>query len=680
MAFPTYVTPDPMGNFAAGNRLAQGQAEMQMRQQALQAAEAQRAIDAAKEKKANDFNQMFSLLQFGAAQTNRQQDLAMRQQEMQARLGMQNAELDRQGRLDSLAERRVAAYEQSLQDRGNSSADAVMATLISGQAPMAAPAPDAMVPMPQAVGDVAPSAGDFGEPVLPDALPGAVQEPLVETPPPPEGLFPGPDLGAEGPAMPPGPPGQPGVPDALLMQDIQGTGATQGAEPPPSFATSDPGVSRWLRESEDIQTDIRTAAAARQEAASRASQIRALLPRVKDPSLAARAAAEYGKLARQDAEQQATVQAKEGDLKAARLNAERAQRVQATMQTLAPLDNVLPAGDMARITKSLENAGDLPDTAPPVRQLADLAKYQEVRSALNMTAPSNGIATAREVVRAYEALQSDDVVQSRNAAALLAALKEGVPTGEFEGGRPVRKKPATTDPAYETWIKNINDLDGKAQAYRSAVTRAEAAMEGDTRRPDKKETAAPAAQSAPAPAAQEAPKQTLFSSPTASAPAAPASVGDWWTTQKKVFSMSPAARSPLGEGPKVSLADFDEVSLKAAAQGLQLYKKKGGGVTAVKDEAEAVPLQGGGTAPIVAGAAAAMIAQRLGYDPKMVPAGGDVRQNTGNRWGDVTIADIVKEAAAEELVKRGKNGAPGSAPPVSPELEALNKKFGLTPK
>jgi hypothetical protein len=683
MAFQTYVTPDPMGNFAAGNRLAQGQAELQMRQQALQAAEAQRAIDAAKEKKANDFNQMFSLLQFGAAQTNRQQDLAMRQQEMQARLGMQSAELDRQGRLDGLAERRVAAYEQSLQDRGNNSADAVMATLISGQAPMATPAPDATVPMPQAVGDVAPSVGDFGEPVLPDALPGAVQEPLVETPPPPEGLFPGPDLGVEGPAMPPGPSGQPGVPDALLMRDIQGTGVEQGAEPPPSFATSDPGVSRWLRKSEDIQAEIRASAAARQEAAGRASQIRVLLPRVEDPKIAAAAAAKYGELARQDAEQQATLQVKESDLKTARLRAQRAQQVQATMQTLAPLDNILPAGDMARITKSLENAGDLPDTAPPVRQLADLAKYQKVRNALNMTEPSNGVATAHEVVRAYEALQSDDVIQGRNAVRALGVLQKGLPTGEVgQDGMPVRKVPATTDANYAAWAREVSTMEAKAQPYFEAESRFRAAREGDIRRPEPEAAAAPAAQpaapAAPAAASVQEGKVSL-ATPVPRPAAPPSTVDAWWTAQKQKFS---AAKAPItgadGVQRRESLADFDNATLQAIIDDAPMYRLKDGGLTldpppddprqrAVKD------LYVYEEAPWVA---VDHVAARFGYDSEETAPGGSDVSNTRNMWADVTIGMVIQEAAREELARRGVNaGGANKPPPLSAEETAVQDKI-----
>jgi hypothetical protein len=677
-----------MEAFASGARIAQGQAQLQLQQQAMQQKAMQDAVDAAEEKKAANFNRMFQMLQMGALERNRGAELALRQQELTARANDRTADNLRYQAEAERSKRRTDAYVDSLKNRGSSSADAVMAALLGGQAPpVDTPAPDAAVPMPQDVGDVAPSPADFNAPDLPTGDFSADQSPLLDAPPPPDGLFPGPDMGAEGPVMPPGPSGQPGVPDALLMQDIQGTGAPQGAEPPPSFATSDPGVSRWLRESEDIQTEIRTAAAARQEASARAAQIRALLPRVKDPAIAAKAAAEYGKLARQDAEQQATMQAKEGDLKAARLSAERAQRVQATMRTLAPLDNVLPAGDMARITKSLENAGDLPDTAPAVRQLADLAKYQEVRNALNMTEPSNGIATARELVRSYEAMQSDDVVQGRNAVRALGVLQKGLPTGEVgKDGMPVRKVPAATDQNYAAWSREVSSMESKAQPYFEAEARFRAARDGDIRRPEPKaETpAARAAQSAqPAPA--PAPAEPTWSLITA-ADGTP--VQSWWTAQKEKFSTGRKVFTgdrAVDSRPPLSLRTLDTETLKLAANGAVLYQRKGGGVTGNREEAELFSGYNPRTRmeqsdePAEVGLANVELAKRLGYDPAMVPPGGDKAAMTDNKWTNTTVAEIIRAAAAEEVARRGVNPNPGTPAPVSDDLKKLYGAHGFAP-
>jgi hypothetical protein len=677
MAINVPAPPDLMEAFASGARIAQGQAQLQLQQQAMQQKAMQDAVDAAEEKKAANFNRMFQMLQMGALERNRGAELALRQQELTARANDRTADNLRYQAEAERSKRRTDAYVDSLKNRGSSSADAVMAALLGGQAPpVDTPAPDAAVPMPQDVGDVAPSPADFNAPDLPTGDFSADQSPLLDAPPPPDGLFPGPDMGAEGPVMPPGPSGQPGVPDALLMQDIQGTGAPQGAEPPPSFATSDPGVSRWLRESEDIQTEIRTAAAARQEASARAAQIRALLPRVKDPAIAAKAAAEYGKLARQDAEQQATMQAKEGDLKAARLSAERAQRVQATMRTLAPLDNVLPAGDMARITKSLENAGDLPDTAPAVRQLADLAKYQEVRNALNMTEPSNGIATARELVRSYEAMQSDDVVQGRNAVRALGVLQKGLPTGEVgKDGMPVRKVPAATDQNYAAWSREVSSMESKAQPYFEAEARFRAARDGDIRRPEPK-AETPAARTAPA--APAVGSRSLFSTPVPR-PSAPSQVDAWWTAQKQKFS---AARVPTvsadGAQKRESLADFDNTTLQAVVDDAPMYRLKDGGLTLdpPPDDPRLQAVRDRYVDEEAPWVAVDHVAERFGYDSEETAPGGSEFGNTRNLWTDVTIGQVIQEAAREELARRGVNaGGANKPPPLSAEETAVQDKI-----
>ncbi len=69
------------------------------------------------------------------------------------------------------------------------------------------------------------------------------------------------------------------------------------------------------------------------------------------------------------------------------------------------------------------------------------------------------------------------------------------------------------------------------------------------------------------------------------------------------------------------------------------------------------------------------IAERFGYDSEETAPGGGEVSNTRNLWADVTVGQVIQEAASEELARRGVNaGGANKPPPVSAEAQAARDR------
>ena len=165
------------------------------------------------------------------------------------------------------------------------------------------------------------------------------------------------------------------------------------------------------------------------------------------------------------------------------------------------LSNVLPAKDYLKIAK----AAMTPVKDPNVEaSLKDLSVYNEVRQANNLTYPSKGITTARNVAKIYADSQTKEVRESAQSEMESYAVARDVIAKSNLLASPEGKALAAgerklLEKDIEGLVKKHTDLSNNGLKYRAQVTAFDEALKADGRPEPKKP--APSGTAAAAPAA-----------------------------------------------------------------------------------------------------------------------------------------------------------------------------------
>lgn len=504
-----YITPEPekafLASFNQADASARDYARLQMERERMAQQMEQRAVDKARQERADDVNLMMRALG--------RQDAAER---LNLTAAYQKATLD-----NARYNAETSRMRQETNDRRQRKLDASIGDPLGFETGGGSSLPELPVE-----GGFVPADGiEPGADLFTPSVDGeGINEPLITEPPPDMGEVaaaeefevPGAE-GSEGPAGPDGaaaggkPPitwtapvdprmvaSEYAVPGAEGPAGSPGVPADEDLLPPPvldvpSLDSAD--LSQEARK--DLYKLHRDNASLMQEARqanSRAATINAAIPRANNKALYRQKAEEAQKIAQEKA-----AAAQENHFKIAEntRNAAMIQKRQEAIGAIAHLGDVLPAG----LQKDLiSEAKDPRSGAVADRKIAALAAYDKVRQAEGLSHKSRSFETAQQVARQGMLLQTEDAKDERKAANTYESYRSLLQANKaLEATNPDRADEDTE----KEWRKEMNKNLALANQWKARRREFDTAVKADTL-PEAPTIEEPAVPGAPRPGAAPA--------------------------------------------------------------------------------------------------------------------------------------------------------------------------------